>query len=105
MPAFNKTVVPACKMVLDPLASIIPEALSKMVDVNEMFDKLLNGLIDDSIKVCHAMLLLHLCLLTLFFVTLSFLSECPQVIDLAFFGDRIGKVISLLSLFVVFLVR
>jgi len=50
MPAFNKLVNPACKAVLDPINSLIPDAFKQLIDINDMFDKLLNGIIDDTIK-------------------------------------------------------
>eukprot|EP01124_Arcella_intermedia_P016895 TRINITY_DN2349_c0_g1_i1.p1 TRINITY_DN2349_c0_g1~~TRINITY_DN2349_c0_g1_i1.p1 ORF type:complete len:544 (-),score=78.05 TRINITY_DN2349_c0_g1_i1:109-1740(-) len=50
MPAFNKLVKPACKMVIDPLAELIPEPMKQFIDIHDMFDKLLNGIIDDVIK-------------------------------------------------------
>jgi len=51
MPAFNKTVIPACKAIIDPLASIIPEPMKQFIDPDDMFDRFINGLIDDTIKV------------------------------------------------------
>jgi len=51
MPAFNKTVIPACKAVIDPLAEIIPEPMKQFIDPHDMFDKFINLLIDDTIKV------------------------------------------------------
>jgi len=50
MPAFNKTVIPACKAIIDPLADIIPDPMKQFIDPNDMFDKLLNGIIDDTIS-------------------------------------------------------
>jgi len=50
MPSFNKIVNPACKTVIDPLANIIPDTLQQLIDVNDMFDRLVNGIIDDAIK-------------------------------------------------------
>jgi hypothetical protein len=51
MPFFNKLVIPACKTVIEPLSSAIPDELKQFVDPEEMFDKLVNGIVDDSIKV------------------------------------------------------
>jgi len=50
MPAFNKLVIPACKAILEPIANIIPDAFKQLIDIMDMFDKLLNGIIDDTIK-------------------------------------------------------
>jgi len=51
MPAFNKTVIPACKMVIDPISDIIPEPMKQFIDPADMFDRFINGVIDDSIRV------------------------------------------------------
>jgi len=51
MPAFNKTVIPACKAIIDPISDIIPEPMKQFIDPNDMFDKFINALIDDTIKV------------------------------------------------------
>jgi len=50
MPFFNKLVIPACKMIIEPLSSAIPDELKQFVDPDEMFDKLVNGVVDDTIK-------------------------------------------------------
>jgi len=50
MPALNKLVVPACKAVIDPIADIIPEAMKQLIDPKDMFDKLVDGIVDDVIK-------------------------------------------------------
>jgi len=50
MPALVQLVVPACKAIIEPLASIIPDLLKQFIDPNDMFDKLLNGIVDDAIK-------------------------------------------------------
>jgi len=50
MPAFNKLVIPACKAILEPIANLIPDAFKQLIDIMDMFDKLLNGIIDDTIK-------------------------------------------------------
>jgi len=51
MPAFNKTVIPLCKMIIDPISDIIPEPMKQFIDPNDMFDKFINGVIDDTIRV------------------------------------------------------
>jgi len=50
MPALNKLVIPATKVTIDPLAEMIPEPMKQFVDIKDMFDKLLNGIVDDVIK-------------------------------------------------------
>jgi len=49
-PPFNAVVIPACKALLDPLNDAIPEPLRQFLDINQMFDDLINGIIDESIK-------------------------------------------------------
>jgi len=51
MPFFNKLVLPACKEIIDPLSDIIPDPMKQFIDPNDMFDKLVNGIIDDSLKI------------------------------------------------------
>jgi len=50
MPFFNKLVLPACKEIIDPLSDIIPDPMKQFIDPNDMFDKLVNGIIDDTLK-------------------------------------------------------
>jgi hypothetical protein len=50
MPAFNKLVIPACKVPLDPIAGLIPDTFKQLIDIYDMLDKLVNGIIDDTIK-------------------------------------------------------
>jgi len=50
MPFFNKLVLPACKVIIDPLSDIIPDPMKQFIDPNDMFDKLVNGIIDDTLK-------------------------------------------------------
>jgi len=50
MPPFNKLVIPACKAILEPLQSAIPDAMKQFIDLNEMFDELINGIIEGAIK-------------------------------------------------------
>jgi len=49
-PFFNKLVFPACKAIIDPLSDVIPDTMKQFIDPNEMFDKLINGIVDESIK-------------------------------------------------------
>jgi len=50
MPPFNKLVIPACKAILEPLASLVPDAMKQFIDIMQMFDELINGIIDGAIK-------------------------------------------------------
>jgi len=50
MPPFNKVVFPAVETVLEPLTSAIPEPLQQFLDINEMFQRIVEGVIDDSIS-------------------------------------------------------
>jgi len=50
-PPFNATIMPLCKALLDPIASAIPEAMQQFIDIEQMFDDCVNGIINDSIKV------------------------------------------------------
>jgi hypothetical protein len=49
-PPFNALVVPACKAVLEPLNDMIPEPMKQFVDILEMFDDLVNGIVDGAIE-------------------------------------------------------
>jgi len=50
MPFFNKLVIPACNAIIGPLSSAIPDELKQFVDPEDMFDKFVNGVIDDTLK-------------------------------------------------------
>jgi len=50
MPPFNKIVFPAVETVLEPLNSAIPEPMQQFLDINEMFQRIVEGIIDDSIS-------------------------------------------------------
>jgi hypothetical protein len=50
MPPFNALVIPACKAILEPLNDMIPEPMKQFVDILEMFDELINGIIDGAIE-------------------------------------------------------
>jgi len=41
---------PAVETVLEPLTSAIPEPLQQFLDINEMFQRIVEGVIDDSIS-------------------------------------------------------
>jgi len=49
MPPFSKLVIPACKMILDPLQDALPGPVKEFIDIGEEFEKLLNGIIDGCI--------------------------------------------------------
>jgi len=46
MPFFNKLVIPACKKLIDPLADLIPDAMKQFIDPNEMFQDLVEGIVE-----------------------------------------------------------
>lgn len=48
LPPFTKNVIPACKSAIEPLQSAIPDAMKQFIDIMEMFNKLLNDLIEDA---------------------------------------------------------
>jgi len=50
MPPFNALVMPACKAVLEPLNDLIPDPMKQFVDILEMFDQLVNGIIEGAIQ-------------------------------------------------------
>jgi len=50
-PPFNATIMPLCKALLEPINSAIPDAMAQFIDIEQMFDDLVNGIIDDSIEV------------------------------------------------------
>jgi hypothetical protein len=49
MPPFEKLVIPACKTIIDPVADLVPEPLKQFLDPNQMFEDLINGIVDASI--------------------------------------------------------
>lgn len=51
MPPFEALLIPAGKVVIDPLASAVPESLKDFLDIKQMFEDLYNGVIDDSINI------------------------------------------------------
>jgi len=51
MPFFNKLVLPPCKKIIEPLSDLIPDTMKQFVDPAEMFDKLVHGVVEDTIKV------------------------------------------------------
>jgi len=51
MPPFNAVANPATKALLDPLDSAIPDAMKQFIDIGDEFQKLLEGIIDECIKV------------------------------------------------------
>jgi len=50
MPPFNALVIPACKTVLEPLNDMIPDPMKQFVDILEMFDDLVNGIVEGAIQ-------------------------------------------------------
>jgi len=49
MPPFNALVRPACKAVLEPIANLVPEPMKDFIDVNKLFDEVLDDVIHHSI--------------------------------------------------------
>jgi len=49
MPPFEGLVLPACKSVLEPLNSMIPEPMKQFIDLIDMFVKMINMIIDEII--------------------------------------------------------
>jgi len=52
MPMFNKLVFPAAESVLEPITSAIPEAVTDFIDINDMFQQIVTGVVADSVAVC-----------------------------------------------------
>jgi hypothetical protein len=50
MPVLNKLVIPAVKTILEPIDSMVPDELKQLIDIMDMFNRLLNGIVDESIK-------------------------------------------------------
>jgi hypothetical protein len=51
MPPLNKLAIPAAETILSPLASAIPEPMQQFLDVNEMFERVVHSVVDESIAV------------------------------------------------------
>jgi len=49
MPPFQALVIPACETLLSPIESLVPDPVKDFIDVNDMFEMLLNKIIDASI--------------------------------------------------------
>jgi hypothetical protein len=49
MPPFQATVIPACKMILEPIADTIPDPVKEFIDIMEMFDQVVDGIVDGAI--------------------------------------------------------
>jgi len=54
MPPFNAVVMPACKTIITPIADAIPEPMKQFIDIEQMFDDIVNGIIDASIETVVA---------------------------------------------------
>jgi hypothetical protein len=50
MPPFNGLVIPACKAILSPISEAIPEPMKQFIDIEQLFDDMLNSIIDASIE-------------------------------------------------------
>jgi len=51
MPPFNALANPATKALLEPLDSVIPEPMKQFIDIQDEFQRLLEGIIDECILV------------------------------------------------------
>jgi hypothetical protein len=51
MPGFEALLIPACAAAIAPLAEAVPQPLREFIDINQMFEDLYNGVIDDSIQI------------------------------------------------------
>jgi len=49
-PPFNAVVIPACNAIISPISDAIPDPVKQFVDIQQMFDDLINSIVDDSIK-------------------------------------------------------
>jgi hypothetical protein len=54
MPPFTALVIPACESLLSPIADLVPEPVKEFVDVFDMFEMLLNKIIDACIATIVA---------------------------------------------------
>jgi len=50
MPPFDAAIIPACKEIISPISEAVPEPMKQFLDIEQLFDDLINGIIDDSIK-------------------------------------------------------
>jgi len=49
-PPFNAVVIPATNVVLDPIVSSIPDTMAQFIDIQQMFQDIINGIVDESIQ-------------------------------------------------------
>lgn len=49
-PPFSKLVIPACKTIIDPISDLVPGPFKDIIDPSKMFEDLIEGIIDESIK-------------------------------------------------------
>jgi len=54
MPPFNKLVFPAAEALLEPLNAVIPEPVKEFLDINEMFQRIVESIIEESIQTVLA---------------------------------------------------
>jgi len=54
MPPFNKLVFPAAESLLEPINSVIPDPVKEFIDINEMFQQVVESVIDESIQTILA---------------------------------------------------
>jgi len=51
MPPFNAVVIPACKTIITPIGDTVPDAMKEFVNIEGLFDDLLDQIINESIAV------------------------------------------------------
>jgi hypothetical protein len=51
LPPFEALVVPACKLLLEPLDAAVPEPMKQFINILKMFEEVYHGVIEDAIKV------------------------------------------------------
>jgi len=49
LPPFEALLQPAAKHIVEPLANLVPEPLQEFIDINQDFEDLYTGILDDAI--------------------------------------------------------
>lgn len=49
LPPFEALLQPAAKNIIAPLADMVPQPLQELIDINQDFEDLYHGIIDDAI--------------------------------------------------------
>jgi len=50
MPPLNQLAIPAAEVILSPLASAIPEPMQQFLDVNDMFQRIVESVVDECLQ-------------------------------------------------------